>query len=286
MRKQAATSIIQLIRTTTKWLSDFYNCKMALTEDRFLELMKMMTEKQNRDIEAKIVDKLDDVKNEVSGALKVVTNRQDKMEHEQQGMKDQIGLMNDQLVEIKKIASAAAYPPPPPTLPNHDRASFSEVLQKSTPAVIPELPEESTSDKNRREKIRKTLEFGRRTVTLHPFTPSDIESEFKRGAKDENEAMFWAVQVFLRYEMNIKSHVLATLSIEKIFPQTVEKWNTINVTFSSITEANTVYSYSRNMREEVTVGTYIPKEWRDRNKAISNIAHGLRYGDVKYKKQE
>ena len=116
------TSIIQLIRTTTKWLSDFYSCKMALTEDRFLELMKMMTEKQNRDIEAKIVDKLDDVKNEVSGALKVVTNRQDKMEHEQQGMKDQIGLMNDQLVEIKKIASATARPPAP-TLPSQDRAT-------------------------------------------------------------------------------------------------------------------------------------------------------------------
>ena len=87
MRKQAATSIIQLIRTTTKWLSDFYNCKMALTEDRFLELMKTMTEKQNRVIEAKIVDKLENVKNEVSETLKVVNDRQDKMESEQKGMK-------------------------------------------------------------------------------------------------------------------------------------------------------------------------------------------------------
>ena len=46
-----------------------------------------MTEKQNRDIDSKIVDKFEDVKNGVSGALKVVNDRQDKMESEQKGMK-------------------------------------------------------------------------------------------------------------------------------------------------------------------------------------------------------
>ena len=34
----------------------------ALTEERFKELMEMMKQKQNREVEAKFVDKLDDVK--------------------------------------------------------------------------------------------------------------------------------------------------------------------------------------------------------------------------------
>ena len=77
--------------------------------------------------------------------------------------------------------------------------------------------------------------------------------------------------------MNIKSHVLATLSIENIFTPASENFNTVYVTFSSITEANTVYSYSRNMRREVTVGIFVPKEWQERLKALNHIAYGLRF---------
>ena len=48
--------------------------------------------------------------------------------------------------------------------------------------------------------------------------------------------------------MNIKSHVLATLSIENIFTPASENFNTVYVTLSSITEANIIYSYSRRVR--------------------------------------
>ena len=69
---------------------------------------------------------------------------------------------------------------------------------------------------------------------------------------------------------------MATFTIENIFAPAVEQWDTLYVTFSSITEANTVFSYTRNMRREVTVGIYVPPDWRDRFRAVSSIAHGLR----------
>jgi hypothetical protein len=77
--------------------------------------------------------------------------------------------------------------------------------------------------------------------------------------------------------MNIKSHVIATFSIENIFPPAKESWDSIYVTFSSISEANTVYSYTRNMRKEVNVGIFVPNEWQARFRAMNNIAYGLRY---------
>ena len=86
--------------------------------------------------------------------------------------------------------------------------------------------------------------------------------------------------------MNIKKEVLSTLSIEKIFPQSIDDWNTIFVNFSTITMANTVTSYVRNMRSEVQVDIYVPKEWRTRYKALGKIAYDQRYppqGEVKYK---
>ena len=57
----------------------------------------------------------------------------------------------------------------------------------------------------------------------------------------------------------------------------MQSWDTVYVTFSSITEANTVYSYTKNMRREVTVGIFVPTEWQARLKAINSNAYGLRY---------
>ena len=59
----------------------------ALTTDKFKELMEQMLEKQNKDLEKKISEKMDDVKNEMNVAIKTVTERQDKMETEQIDMK-------------------------------------------------------------------------------------------------------------------------------------------------------------------------------------------------------
>ena len=51
---------------------------MALTEERFKELMAFMTEKQNRDIEEKLVNKLDEVKKEMTGAIEDISERRSR----------------------------------------------------------------------------------------------------------------------------------------------------------------------------------------------------------------
>ena len=47
--------------------------------------------------------------------------------------------------------------------------------------------------------------------------------------------------------MNIKFHVLATFTIQNIFAPAMDNRDTIYVTFNSVTEANTIFSYTRNM---------------------------------------
>ena len=109
------------------------------------------------------------------------------------------------------------------------------------------------------EKREFSLDLGRRTIGFQPFEQKDIDAEFNRGARDENKAKVWAVHNFLRYEMNIKQHVFETFNLEKIFSPDKEDWNILYVTFGTVTEANTVYSYARNMRREVHIRPYIPK---------------------------
>ena len=77
--------------------------------------------------------------------------------------------------------------------------------------------------------------------------------------------------------MNIKSHILATFKIENIFPPAGTSWDSINVTFSSITTVNTVFSYTRNMRSEVNVDIYVPPECDARYRAVRSVAYHERY---------
>ena len=86
----------------------------------------------------------------------------------------------------------------------------------------------------------------------------------------------WAVKNFLRYEMNIKQHVFETFTLEKIFSPDKEDWNVLYVTFGTVTEANIVYSYARNMRKEVHIRPYIPKEGYSRYIALEADAYHCR----------
>ena len=77
---------------------------MALTEERFLELMKRMNNEQIINIEKKVADQLDIVKKDLSGAISKVSDRQDNMEEEQKAMKTQMVAMQEQLKEIQTLA--------------------------------------------------------------------------------------------------------------------------------------------------------------------------------------
>ena len=246
----------------------------ALTTDKFKELMELMLEKQNKDLEKKISDKMDDVKNEMNVAMKVVTERQDKMETEQGDMKKQMSNLVTQVEEIKNsMEEVVAKSKGKNHQPENQPRTVSTLEQSPGRHIQDFLPQEPHD----KQQALELLDLGRRTISLHPFEQRDFDFEASRGAKDSSEAKLWAVQTYLRYEMNIKSHVLATLTIENIFTQASANFDTVYVTFSSITEANTVYSYSRNMRKEVTVGIFVPKEWQGRLRALNHIAYGLRF---------
>ena len=238
-----------------------------------MELMERMTEKQNRDIEARVGNRLDDVKKEMTGAIQTVADRQDNMEREQQSMKEQMLEMKEQMIDMKKVADI---PKAAKNLP-----SIVEVVQRTGPTAATNgisvenqrmLPVGDDKE-GEKKRIEELIDISRRTISLHPFDQNDIDFELKRGAENENEAKLWAVQTFLRYEMNIKSHIQETFSIVNIFSPAGNSWDRIYVTFSSVTAVNTIFSFTRNMRKEVTVDIYVPPECNARYRAVKSIAY-------------
>ena len=253
---------------------------MALTEDRFMELMEIMNEKQFKKIEEKVASQLETVKKDLTGTIDKISERQDTMDNEQKVVKKQMESMQEQMKEIKSLAQSQQAA----TFSDKNSVSYATMAaavppqsQHSQPvAPNPDFSDGLPIEESSRKAALDILDLCRRTVSLHPFSQADIDFESRRGASDVTEAKLWAVQTFFRYEMNIKSHVLASFSIENIFFPESESKDTVYVTFTSITEANTVYSYTKNMRKAVTVGIFVPNEWRARFKAVNSFAYGLR----------
>ena len=76
---------------------------MALTEEKFKELMEIMMAKQNKDLEDKLVGTIENVKKEVSENMKSATDWQDKVEAEHVAMKNDISDLITKVEGIKKI---------------------------------------------------------------------------------------------------------------------------------------------------------------------------------------
>jgi hypothetical protein len=161
---------------------------MALTVEKFQELMGIMIEKHNKDIEDKLGNKLEDVKKELSGAIQVVHERQDKMETEQVDLKEQIVSLREQMVDIKKIAQAGTEQQQTQEQ-NTVPGTYSNAVQSSLQPNAPVPSSQVVFDDLERNQALDLLDLGRRTVSLHPFHQSDIDFESNRGAKDQSEAL-------------------------------------------------------------------------------------------------
>ena len=250
-----------------------------------MKFLKNMEEKREKE-KLELVERMEDMKKEVRGAVKGVTDRQDKMELDQELIRNDIEVLKSQMEQIRNLvqepvvqSQGEQHHQDGHHSHHHQQhhqepgtKSYSNAVEFSAQKKLPDFLPSEVSD---RQKALDLLNLGRRTVSLHPLQPKDCDLEMKRGAKDQNEARLWAAQTYLRYEMNIKSHILATFTIEDIFVLS-ENYDTMFITFSSVTEANTVFSYTKNMRREAKVGIFVPKEWQDRFKALNTIAYGYR----------
>ena len=75
--------------------------KMTSNEDlmQFLQRMEEKREKEKQEL----VGKIEDVKNEVKGTIKALTDRQDKIEVDHEQMKEDIGDLKTQMDKIRSI---------------------------------------------------------------------------------------------------------------------------------------------------------------------------------------
>ena len=264
---------------------------MALTEERFMELMQRMNQEQVINIEKKVAEQLNTVKEDLSGAISKVSDRQDTMEEDQKAMKTQIAEMQVQLKEIKSVSEAQAGSGLSEKYSNPGR-SYAAVAGPGVGSsiVYHSLAQGTTSGTTEHdsteEKVNEIIDVARRTVGLHKIDNGDLKRmrlQHFGGASNEEEEMELAVKEFLKCELKIGSEEIEDMLIENIFIPAKDKGNpqSLNVTFKSGKSVGRIFEKTRIMRKESRVTNYIPRQFQDRLSVLSEFDFNLR-ADKRY----
>ena len=243
---------------------------MALTEDRFLQLMGKMNEEQCKKIEEKVAEQLNTVKSELTVAIAKVSDRQDVMEEEQKQMKNTMSAMQRQLDSFTRDKQE------PDRLNTANNATFATVVaRKETSGRITNGCD--TGD----PKVADIIDHARRTVGLYKIDNDDLKrmrlSHFG-GAKTEEEEMTLAVKEFLKCELKIGLDEIENMLIENIFIPAKDRDDpqSLNVTFKSVKSVTKIFEKTKIMRKESRIVNYIPRQFQDRLAAVSTIDYNLR----------
>ena len=127
--------------------------------------------------------------------------------------------------------------------------------------------------------LQQVVSEARRTVGLHRIDQADLtrmRQEQFGGAKTAEEEKILAVKEYLKLELKIDTSSIERMGIEKTFYLNSENPECLFVTFLHRSSVSKIYEKTYIMRKESRVRTYIPRQFRDRARAISEIEYEMR----------
>ena len=200
------------------------------------------------------------VQNEVKSLINPLEKRVQGMEDSHENVMNKLEDMSEQMKNFRV------------QLETQGKEDFRPVVNYPTQ----ELGEEGTADV---DKITEIISLARRTVGLHRIDNSDLERMRQQqfgGAKTEDEEKRLAVQEYLRCELKIGNDVQKSMEIEEIFPAYGENPAHLYVTFKEESSVTRIFEKTRIMRKESRIMNYIPRQFRERARAIGEIEYRLR----------
>ena len=248
-------------------LEDIFTFMKQDKADRAEQRKQDMLERaQQREEDLKMIKEMinDGVRAEVFSALTPICKRQEKLEGEHKDLQDKL---NEMSVEIEKL-----------------KIGSFKVQNKGVDHPYPkdvgeagDLGVDDESDTN-----RDIVAAARRTIGLQKIEQSEVENYFRLG-NDENEARVKTVKKFLLEEMNVSEEIFNEMQIEKVFSPARDNWNTLYVKFASESSIHKLNSYAGNMKSNLRLIPYIPKQFYSRYRELESQAYKLRHSEVKFK---
>ena len=239
-------------------------------KDRVLQReqdMKERVEQREEDMNL-IQDMINKVVNaKVLAAIEPVCKKQEKQDEELKALRQKVKDMSEEILELRLKCTEKE---------NVHETRFSDIQRKTNGEVLEEGVE-VTGENN------GIISAARRTVGLYCVGPEAVQKELQSGAGNEDAAMLIVVKDFLKNEMNVSEEAFSELKIEKVFAPAKEQWNTLYVRFSAESSVSKLYSFARNLRTNLRLVPYIPKQFYHRYKDLENQAYELRNCEDRYR---
>ena len=203
------------------------------------------------------------VQNEVKSLINPLEKRVQGMEESHENVMNKLEDMSEQMKNFRVQLETQGKEHVRPVV-NYPTQELGEERQEGTADV---------------DKITEIISLARRTVGLHRIDNSDLERMRQQqfgGAKTEDEEKRLAVQEYLRCELKIGNDVQKSMEIEEIFPAYGENPAHLYVTFKEESSVTRIFEKTRIMRKESRIMNYIPRQFRERARAIGEIEYRLR----------
>ena len=204
----------------------------------------------------------DGVKKEVEASIQPLKEKQALLESDQVDMKNQF---SDILKEVKEIKTQ---------LESTSRESSS--IQQGWRGQGEQEVQVVGGDDHGLDQI---VGEARRTLGLYRIDYEDLDrmkQEQFGGAKSLEEQKTLAVKEYLRCELKIDTMSLERMKIEKTFFLKADKPDCLYVTFQNRSSVTKILEKTYLMRKESRIQPYIPRQFRERARAMKEIEYNIR----------
>ena len=129
------------------------------------------------------------------------------------------------------------------------------------------------------QDLGQVVAKARRTIGLYRIDQADLERMRQPhfgGAETPQEEMILAVKEYLNLELKLDKVSIERMKIENTFYLDNDKKECLFVTFQHRSSVSKIFEKTYIMRKESRIQNYIPREFRDRARAIAEIEYNIR----------
>ena len=232
---------------------------------------KEMRERERKEDRAEM-EKVVDVK--VTEAIKPFEEKTETVVQAQHQMKKQVENLTGLVMGLKDKVE------------NRSEVMRYEIPQNSGPGITYSVASQNllaggqaVRSQEQPGRLPEIISEARRTVGLYRIDNSDLQrmrQEQYGGAQTEDEEKLLAVREYLKGELKIDNETIKRMEIEKMFFLRKDNPECLYVTFKCRSSVSKIFDKTYIMRRESRVQTYIPREFKERARAISEFEYELR----------
>ena len=227
---------------------------------------------------SKVIDKCLDEK--MTEAIKPFEEKTESVVQAQMQMKEQVDILSEELKGLKERMNITAKVNSCPSTGQRMQAdNLDRIQQQGQSSTVDHAGQYLAVVGGQPVGLAEIISEARRTVGLFRIDQEDLErmrQEQYGGAKTPDEEKLLAVQEYLKLELKLDTRTVERMEIENTFYLNRNNPECIFVTFKHRSSVSRIFDKTFIMRKESRVNTYIPRQFRDRARAISEIEYNLR----------